>query len=183
MMTITDAQQDMRRSYYGGAPGVVTSGLIWLMAGMVAVYSTPKYGIAALIIGGMFIFPLSLLLCKLFGASGKHDKNNPLGPLAMEGTFWMLLSIPIAFAASLYRVEWFFPAMLLVIGGRYLTFCTLYGMKIYWILGGTLAVAGFVLVLLYGSTMLGAFTGAAIELIFGSVIFASYKQELMTSST
>lgn len=183
MMTVTDAQQNMRRSYYGGAPGVVTSGLIWLIAGMVTVYSTPKYGIAALIIGGMFIFPLSILLCKLFGASGKHDKNNPLGPLAMEGTFWMLLSIPIAFAASLYKVEWFFPAMLLVIGGRYLTFSTLYGMKIFWTLGGSLVTAGFALYYLNPPVMFGAFAGGAIELIFGSVIFASYKQELMTPST
>ena len=77
MMTLTDAQQNMRRSYYGGAPGVVSSGLIWLIAGAVTVYSTPKNGIAALIIGGMFIFPLSILICKLFGASGKHNKNNP----------------------------------------------------------------------------------------------------------
>lgn len=183
MMTITDAQQNMRRAYYGGAPGVVTSGLIWLIAGFVTLYATPKYGIAALIIGGMFIFPISLLLCKLVGVSGKHDKSNPLGPLAMEGTFWMLLSIPIAFAASLYNIELFFPAMLLVIGGRYLTFSTLYGMKIYWVLGVILAATGFALAFFNAPVAYGAFAGAAIELILGSVIFAFYKQELVTSSS
>ncbi|ACV27325.1 DUF7010 family protein [Kangiella koreensis] len=183
MMTINDAQQNMRRSYYDGAPGVVTSGLVWLAAGLIALFSTPKAAIIALLIGGMFIFPISILLCKLFGASGKHDKNNPLGPLAMEGTYWMLVSIPIAIAASLYKIEWFFPAMLLIIGGRYLTFRTLYGMKIFWVFGGTLVAAGFALYYFNAPVMFGAFTGAIIELVFGLVIFVSHKEELVTSSS
>lgn len=53
-----------------------------------------------------------------------------MAPLALEGTIWLLLAIPVAIGAALYRVEWFFPAMLLVIAGRYLTFSTLYDMRI-----------------------------------------------------
>ena len=37
----------------------------------------------------------------------------------------MLLSIPVAVGLGLYNPAWFFPAMLLIIAGRYLTFATL----------------------------------------------------------
>lgn len=35
-----------------------------------------------------------------------------------------------------------FPAMAVSIGVRYLVFCTVYGNRIYWLLGGTLATVG-----------------------------------------
>jgi len=130
MMSIADAQRDMREAYYGGSTGAVTSATAWLVAALVATFANPTAGILTLIIGGMLIFPASVVLCKVLGRSGKHSNGNPLAPLAIEGTIWMLLSIPVAIGAALYRVEWFFPAMLLVIAGRYFTFATLYGMRI-----------------------------------------------------
>jgi hypothetical protein len=36
MNSITDAQQDMREAYYGGAPGVITSDAAWLITGLVS---------------------------------------------------------------------------------------------------------------------------------------------------
>ena len=176
MNLMTDAQRDMREAYLAGAPGAVSSATAWLVAALVTTLVDPKTGILTLIFGGMLIFPVSLLLCKAIGRSGKHAKDNPLAPLAMEGTFWMLLSIPVAVGAAFFRIEWFFPAMLLVIGGRYLTFSTLYGMRIYWVFGATLAVAGFALALLEAPTLSGAFTGAFIEYIFGTIIFLRYRR-------
>lgn len=178
MNSITDAQQDMRESYYGGAPGVITSGTAWLIAGLVALMISPKAGIYTLIFGGMLIFPVSVVFGKLIGASGKHDKSNPLAPLAMEGTFWMLLSIPIAIGVAFYKMEWFFPAMLFVIGGRYLTFSTLYGNRLYWVLGIALAVSGWLLLVSNAPAFAAAMTGAAIEYCFGIVLFVMFKREL-----
>jgi hypothetical protein len=175
MMSIADAQQDMRGAYYSGATGGVTSATAWLIAALVATFASPKAGILTLIFGGMLIFPASVLLCKVMGRSGKHSKNNPLAPLALEGTFWMTLSIPVAIGAALYRVEWFFPAMLLVIGGRYLTFATLYGMRIYWAFGATLAIAALPLVVFEAPVFIGAYTGALIEYAYGIAIFAGFK--------
>lgn len=54
---------------------------------------------------------------------------------------WLLLTLAVAYALSLYRVDLFFPALLLMIGGRYLTFQTLYDIRTYWIGGGGLAAA------------------------------------------
>ena len=121
MTSLADAQLDMRSGYYGGWPGIIVSGSAWFAAALVALFVGPRPALATLIIGGMFIFPLSVLLGKIIGCAGTHQKGNPLAPLAIYGTIWMVLSIPIAVGAALTRIEWFFPAMLLVIGSRYPT--------------------------------------------------------------
>ncbi len=175
MDSISDAQRDMREAYFGGATGAVSSATAWLAAAIVATFANPKAGILTLVFGGTLIFPLSVVLSKLVGRSGKHQKGNPLAPLAIQGTFWMLLSIPIAIGAAMYKVELFFPAMLLVIGGRYFTFVTIYGMKIYWLFGAALAVFAFPLAILKAPVMAGAYTGAIIEYLFGIIIFIISK--------
>lgn len=169
--TVTDAQRDMRQAYYGGAPGILTSAMVWLAAAIVAVTVSPHKAVWALFIGGMLIHPVSVMWNKLIGRSGSHTAGNPLGSLAISGTVWMILMMPLAFAVSQLKIEWFFPAMLLIIGGRYLTFATMYGTRTYWFFGSTLVEAGVVLGLLHASPAAGAFTGAAVEAAFGLAIF------------
>ncbi len=108
MLSIAEAQQDMREAYHGGATGAVTSATAWLIAALVATFANPVAGILTLIFGGMLIFPASVVLSKLIGRSGKHSKDNPLAPLTIEGTIWMLLAIPLAVGCALYKIEWFF---------------------------------------------------------------------------
>lgn len=112
---------------------------------------------------------------------GKHSRGNPLGTLAMEGTVMLMLALPLAFVVSLYRIDWFFPAMLLVIGGRYFTFATLYGARMFWVLGGILAVAAFVLVATKRPPVVGAFTGGIIELAFAAALFAASRESNLAS--
>ncbi len=176
MISIAGAQKDMREAYFGGATGAVTSATAWLIAAAVATFSSPTVGVVALVLGGMLIFPASVLLCKALGRSGRHSKDNPLAPLAIEGTIWMVLSILVAAGIALYRVEWFFPAMLLIIGGRYLTFVTLYGIRIYWAFGATLAASAIPLVVLEAPAIFGAYTGALIEYAYAIAIFAAVKR-------
>jgi hypothetical protein len=171
-MNIADAQRDMRQAHYGGATGLLASGSVWLAAGAMSLLSTPGHAILTLILGGMLIFPLSVVVAKVLGRRGFHTDGNPLAPLALEGTFWLLLAIPLAYGVSLYRVEWFFPAMLLTIGGRYLTFATLYGMRVYWSCGATLALAAVVLVFAHAAVPVGAFAGGVIEYVFAAIVFA-----------
>lgn len=171
-MTFEEAQADMRRAYYDGATGIVTSATAWLAATIMAWLSTAQASIVTLLIGGMLIFPVSVLLSKVVGRSGVHAKDNPLAPLAASGTVWMLLVIPIAYGAALYRIDWFFPAMLLIIGGRYLTFATLYGLRVYYVLGVALALAGVGLVMMHMPIWTGALAGSVIEYAFGAIIFA-----------
>jgi hypothetical protein len=171
-MPIEQAQADMRHAYFDGAPGITTSALAWLAAALVAWTSGPRTAIAALFIGGMFIHPGAMLLSKLLGRPGAHTQGNPLAPLALETTVWLLLGIAVAFAASMQRPEYFFLAMLLTIGGRYFTFATLYGLRVYWACGATLAAAGFALALLGAETATVALTGGLLELVFAALIFS-----------
>ena len=169
--TFAQAQFDMRQGYFCGAPGILVSGLVWLAAALVAVFVSERASVLALLAGGVVIHPVSVLVAKLLGRSGKHTPGNPLGSLAIEGTFWLLAGIVIAYGMHALRLEWFFPAMLLLIGGRYLTFQTLYGLRVYWICGAALCVVGLALALLRAPAPISAFTGAVIELGFAAFVF------------
>ncbi|MFZ2236099.1 MAG: hypothetical protein WBP11_11585 [Dokdonella sp.] len=174
--TIEAAQADMRRGYLWGAPGVLVSGSVWLVAGVVALMVSAQAAVLTLLAGGMIIHPLGIAVIRLLGVSGKHSAGNKLAVLAGEGTFWLVAGCAIAYGMSVLRIEWFFPAMLLVIGGRYLTFQTLYGVRIYWVLGALLGATGLAFALLRAPPVIGAFTGAIIELVFAALLFVQAKR-------
>ncbi len=162
----------MRRAFVGGATGVFASACVWIASAIVSLVENPRLAMLSLLVGGMFIHPLAIVLSKLLGGSGTIAKANPLARLALEGTVWMLFAIPVAFALSFQRTEWFFIAMLLTIGGRYLTFATLYGMRIYWACGTVLAASAFVLAMTRAGSAAAALTGGLIELIFAAIIYS-----------
>ena len=182
-MTIDDAQRDMRAAYVSGAPGMFVSALAWLTAGFVALRVSAATSVIVLFIGGMFIHPVATVLCRLLGASGKHRSSNPLGRLAIEGLAWFLLCLPIVYAVSRINVLWFFPAMLCVIGGRYFTFHTLYGLRIYWVCGAALALAAYLCAASSVPTYVGAFAGAAIEAAFALVIGLMNREQALSRET
>ncbi|WP_432708011.1 DUF7010 family protein [Pedobacter sp.] len=164
------AQHDMRFAYLHGYPGVVVSGIMWLVSACVALNMSAERAVWALLIGGVFIHPLSILLNKVLGSSGVHNPSNPLGRLAMEGTLFMILCMPLAYGLSFHKVEWFFQGMLLIIGGRYFHFATLYGSKLYWVLGIGLGVAAILLFIMRAPSPITLLVGAAIEIAFGVVM-------------
>ena len=81
--------------------------------------------------------------------------------------------MPLDYVAGLYRIEFFFPAMLLAIGGRYLTFAPMFGIRLYWVCGAALALAGWALAANNAAQMLGVFAGSAIEAVFGVLLMIS----------
>lgn len=173
--TIADAQADMRVAYAGGGLGMLTSSLVWFIAGVVAWTESASAAVIALLAGGVLIHPVSTLLEKAVGRSASHSKGNPLAGLVMASTAWLILSLPLAYVVFLYRTEWFFPAMLFVIGGRYLTFSTLFGLQVYLVCGASLAASGILLVKLGATAITGAFTGAAIEALFALSILRYWR--------
>jgi hypothetical protein len=103
--TFSQAQSDMRKGYANGSIGILVSGFIWLISATVAYQYSAKQAIWTLLIGGMFIHPVGILLSKVIGLRGSHTKGNPLGNLAMEGTIFMIMCLPIAFGLSLQHAE------------------------------------------------------------------------------
>lgn len=174
-MEITEAQHEFRRAYYSGAPGILASALAWTAAAGTAALVSPERAIWVLLIGGALIHPVGLVLCRLVKAPARHSKGNALGQLAGASTFWLIFSLPLAYALGLQNPAWFFAAMLLIIGGRYLVFATLYGMRLYWALGLVLAGAGFLLAILSASALAVVAAGAAIELVFGVVAIVQHR--------
>ncbi len=170
----------MRAGYHSGAPGVIASGLVWGAAAAAALIVTQWQAVAVLFFGGMFIFPLGLVIAKLLGGRGSHTKGNPLASLAMANTFWMLICMPLAAVAEMQTPGWFFAGMLLIIGGRYLTFAVMYGMKLYWVLGFALAAVGLGAGYLKLAPVVIAGAGAAIELGFAVVLFAQHAKWAQT---
>jgi hypothetical protein len=169
-MTTDEAQRDMRLAYFSGAPGMFASALAWLVAGVVALQVSDAAAVLTLFAGGMLIHPAGVLLCRALGRSGTHAKTNPLGALALESTGWLIFCLPITYAVSLVNSRWFFPAMLLVIGGRYLIFRTLFGLRIYWACGMALALAAYLLAASKAAPHVAAFAGAALEAAFAVAI-------------
>lgn len=160
-------QADMRSAYINGAPGVLTSGVVWLLATVVSATLSQAASIGTLLVGGTLIFPVSVLICRLFGATGKHRSGNPLGRLAIEGTLWLMAGIFIAWATTFTGNRLFFPVMLLVIGSRYLTFQTIYGLPHYWIAGAALCIAGFLCAIFNAPAHIAAGSGSLIEMVLG----------------
>lgn len=174
-MTVVEVQSDMRNGYYSGATGILASALAWSASTATAILHSPERAVWALLIGGMLIYPLGLLLCRLIGSPGAHTKGNPFGQLAGASTFWLIFSLPLAYALGLRQAAWFFSAMLLIIGGRYLVFATIYGMRLYWALGLALAAAGAVSAPLRAPATVIVAAGAAIELVFGIAAVVQHR--------
>lgn len=178
MLNIKEAQTDMRVGYLNGFTGVIVSGVVWLVAGIVSVYLSPTQAMWTLLVGGAFIHPIAIVVNKVLGACGSHAPNNPLGQLAMEGTIFMIMVMPLAYALSLQKAEWFFQGMLLIIGGRYLTFATLFGARIYWALGITLGVTAYLLFILNAQPHTSILIASAIEISFGFFMLVIRKRIL-----
>ena len=173
-MNIERAQEQMRHAYFGGAPGMLVSAAVWAVAGSVASHGAFAQAVWALFIGGMAIHPLGLLLAKLLGRPG-GARGNPLDRLAFESTITMILALPLAYAISLQRADWFFPAMLMIIGGRYVVFASIYGLRIYWACGAVLAAAAYGAAAMRLAPAQAAFAGAAVEAAFALVLFARMR--------
>ena len=166
----------MRYAYYDGAPGVLVSGLVWLIAAVVCQMLGVKQGVWTLLIGGVFIHPLSVLLNKLLGRPGNTGKGNALNQLAMASTFWLIVCCAMAFGLFLFIPLLFFPAMMASIGSRYLIFASLYGMPVYWVMGATLIGAGILALYLGLQPVAAAAIGGAIEVLFALYVFANAKR-------
>jgi len=182
MQNLQDAQQDMREGYAYGSIGVIVSGLVWLLSCLAMYYYSSQQAIWTLIIGGMFIYPLGTLIEKLMGLKGSHNKDNPLGKLAMEGTIWMIMCIPLAYGLSLIKTEWFFQGMMMIIAGRYLTFASIYGLRLYWGLGALLGLSAYGLFRMGAGDFTSALTCGIIEIIFGMGMYALFRYDKMKST-
>lgn len=167
-----DSQPAMRRTHLDGAPGVAVSGIVWLSSAVVCYRLGVPKAVWTLLIGGALISPLSKVLKRMLGAPPEAKPRDALSQLALASTIWLIACCFMAYGLYLHDETWFFPAMMLTIGSRYLVFSTLFGLAIYLGLGGLLICAGALAFHYSLPPMHSAFAGATIELVFAAILFS-----------
>lgn len=137
----------MRNGLMGGFMGQLVSAILWFASAAIATWGRESWAIGLLVVAGFFIFPLTKMGLMLIGHRASVAKDNPLNALGMQAAFVLPLCLLVVAAAALYRLEWFYPAFMIVLGAHYLPFVTLYGMKMFYVLAGLLVGAGVALAL------------------------------------
>ena len=175
-MHLRDAQRDMRRAYVNGGVGIFVSGLVWVIAGTVTFYVNLFSGMATLFFGGMLIHPLSLFLALRVYHRAKGRTPNPLEMLALQSTAFLIIGLVIAYLVSGTYGDWFFAIALAVVGARYLVFQTVYGMRLYVMLGLALIAISAIAFWLGIAPAFVAFAGGATELLVSAYILVPAKR-------
>lgn len=177
-MDVEAAQRDVRRVYRGGFSGPLVSALIWAAASAAYQWGPAAAAMAVLFVGGMLIFPLSSLVLKAMKGPAFLPKGHPSIALAMQSAFTVPLGLLVAIALGTLAPSLFLPASLIIVGAHYLTFISLYGMRLYGVLAGVLVAVGaaaiFVVPELRGAS---GWIGAAVLLVSAVPLFVSYRVE------
>ena len=177
-MDVEAAQRDVCRAYHGGFSGPLVSALIWAAASAVYQWGPTAAAMAVLFFGGMLIFPLSSLVLKAMKGPAFLPKGHPSIALAMQSAFTVPLGLLVAIALGALAPSLFLPASLIIVGAHYLTFISLYGMRLYGVLAGVLVAVGaaaiFVVRELRG---VSGWIGAAVLLVSAIPLFVSCRVE------
>ena len=181
-MDIADAQRETRSVFLGGFVGQLVSGSIWLASATVGTLVDPVTGFWTLALAGTLIFPVTQAMLRLSGRRAALSPENPLGSLAMQVAFTVPLVLPLAGAAAMQKLGWFYPACLIIVGAHYLPFAFLYGMKTFTALAAAMIGFGFVLAFLAPSrVMWGGWAGGGMLVGFAFVLLAAYRREVLTT--
>lgn len=173
--SLTAAQRDLSQAYAGGAPGVLVSGLVWLIAGIIWQLHGISAAFAALFFGGMAIHPLGVLIERIALRAPKATVGKPLETLAIEATIPLFAGMMIAWVMLVRAPDLAIPTFAAIVGARYFLFRTLYGEVGYWGLGGViLLVAGLALFGLKTPPNLGFVVGA-IEFVAAAWILQRWR--------
>ena len=169
-MDISTAQWELRTRFVGGFYGQLVSGLIWLISAALATWSTPRAAITMVVVGGFLIFPLTESLLRLERDRRPLSPENTLPHLGMQVAFVLPLSMPLLVPVALYRLTWFFPALMVLVGAHYLPFVFLYGMRMFAVLAAALLAGGLVIArFLPDSLSAAAWYAGVVLLVFAAV--------------
>jgi hypothetical protein len=166
-MLVQDAQREVRTVFVGGFWGQLVSSTLWLVSAALGTWATPRAAIFTLVVGGFFIFPVTQLLLRLSGGRASLTSGNPLWNLGMQIAFTLPLSMLLLIPVTLFRLNWFYPALMILLGAHYLPFAFLYGMRMFIALGAIILGSGVTIALYFpGSFSLGGWIGGLTLFIF-----------------
>ena len=182
-MDILDAQREVRSVYIGGFWGQMVSSIIWLASAAVGTWVSAKASILTAIIAGFFIFPLTQMMLRLSGRPARVSQGNSFHFLGMQVAFVLPFSMLLLVPVGLYRLNWFFPALMILLGAHYLPFATLYGMRTFLFLAGILIAAGYVIAQYFSAMFsLGAWVTGLALFVFAWIGRSIATRELSAAS-
>jgi hypothetical protein len=177
-MDIGDAQREVRTRFVGGFYGQLVSGVLWLVSAGLATWSTPRAAITMLVIGGFFIFPATELLIRVAGGRSPLSAQNSLRDLGMQVAFVLPFSMPLLLPIGQYRLNWFYPALMVLLGAHYLPFVFLYGMRMFAVLSAVIVGGGLVIAMYWSSSFsVGAWYTGAMLVLFAVVGRTTIRRE------
>lgn len=166
-MLVQEAQREVRTIFIGGFWGQLVSSSIWLASAALGSWATPRAAILTLVIGGFFIFPAVQLLLRLTGGPASVARGNPLGSLGMQIAFTLPMSMLLLIPVTEFRLNLFYPALLILLGAHYLPFTFLYGMRMFIPLCAVLVSSGVAIAHYFpGSFSLGGWIGGVVLFVF-----------------
>lgn len=169
-MHIEDAQRDVRTVFLGGFAGQLVSSTVWFASAACMTWHSFRSGVLVLVVGGVFIFPMTMLALRLMGRPSGLPPQHPMNALGMQVAFTLPLTLPVVFAAMLYRHSWFYPAFMIVLGAHYLPFIFMYGMWQFGALAAVLLGAGVMIAMYVPNALtLGGWLTACTLLIFAFI--------------
>ncbi len=174
--TLKQAQADLGRAFIGGAPGVLVSGLVWLVAGGAWMMHGANAAFWAVFFGGMAIFPLGLLIARAVFKAPPVGVGKPLERLGLESTFVLFAGVIIAWVLLPMGAERAIAVLAIIIGVRYFSFRTMYDEAAYWLLGAAFVAVG--VVALIGRGFSGAnfaFAIGAVEVVAAVLIYRRWS--------
>lgn len=177
-MLVQDAQREVRTVFAGGFWRQLVISAIWLASAALATWISPRAGILTVLFGGFFIFPLTQLMLRLSGGPASLSKENPLGNLAMQIAFALPMSMLLLVPVTAFRLNWFYPALMVLVGAHYLPFTFLYGMRMFIPFCAVFVSSGVVIAHYFsGSFSLGGWIGGAVLFIFAWIGRATIHAE------
>jgi hypothetical protein len=177
-MLVQDAQREVRTVFIGGFWGQLVSSAIWLASAAVGTWVTPPAAILTAVVGGFFIFPLTLALLRLTGGRASVSKDNPLHYLGMQIAFTLPMTMLLLVPVTEFRLNLFYPALMILLGAHYLPFTFLYGMRMFIPLCALLVSSGVVIAYYFsGSFSLGGWICGLTLFVFAWILRAAVQQE------
>jgi hypothetical protein len=166
-MDITQAQKDVRETFLGGFVGQLVSAALWAASAAACTWHSLRLGEWVLLVGGLFIFPLTQLALRGIGHAYALPKGHPMNALGMQVAFTLPFTLLLVIAIAALHSAWFYPAVMVAVGAHYLPFIFMYGMWQYGVLSGTLIFGGVALTRFAQAPIsLGAWFTAALLFLF-----------------
>ena len=176
-MDIKTAQAECRHCFVGGGPGVIVSGFVWFAAAIVLASAGTTTAFLTLFFGGMAIAPVAMGIERVVLGRPAPSPDNALPAIGFETVFAMIGGLIAAFLFLKHSPPLVFPVAAIAIGTRYFTFATLFGTRVFYLLGGLIVAIGAASI--WGKADLPVSVPLAVavtELVFGFVLTVAYSR-------